>query len=101
MMLWRWALIPLPTGSGYVCSEAYLLDFLIVMRAYCVLLYLNNATSSIEHFAVPCPLSEIPLSVVYVRTSFVFDRTRTSVAVLLAGWCALALLFSKGEATAF
>lgn len=100
MVIW---LLHSPPGIGYYFPDAYLLDFFIIFRAYCVLLYLNNATFVHRTFCrAMSALSEIPLSIsFYVRTSFLFDRTRASVAALLAGWCALALLFSKGEGYSF
>lgn len=100
MFIWT---LHCPPGLMNFWANAQDLDFLIVLRFYTFLLYLNNAKFGYRTFCrAMSAIAEIPLSTSYfLRTSFMFDTVKTSLAVLVAGWCTLGLMFSKAEGIGF
>ena len=97
-----WAL-HCPPGMEGAVSWAYALNFFIVLRFYVFVLYLNNVSFAHRIFCrAMSVLSKIPLDTsYYIRTSFAFSKTKTSLAVLIVGWSTLALLYSKAEGIGF
>jgi hypothetical protein len=95
-----WALHAPPFLSS-VWEDAETLDFLVWLRLYTILLYLNHVSFGHRTFCrAISAVADIPLSTsFFLRTAFIFDTFRTSIAILFAGWMSLALLFSKCEGT--
>lgn len=96
MFVW---LLHSPPFLSYLWEDAETLDFFVWMRLYTVLLYLNHVAFGHRTFCrAISAVADIPLSTsFFLRTAFIFDTFRTSIAILFAGWMSLALLFSKCE----
>lgn len=97
-----WA-VHCPPGLEPAVSWAYALNFMIVLRFYTVILYLNNSTFTHRCFCqAMSTLAKVPLDTsFYIRTAFAYQKTKSSLCVIAFVWTTLALLFSKAEGLSF
>jgi hypothetical protein len=100
MLLWA---LHCPPGIEALVPWAYALNFIIVLRFYVFVLYLNNSTFAHRIFCrAMSTLAKLPLDTsFYIRTSFAYQKTRSSVTIITFVWTTLALLFSKAENITF
>lgn len=84
-------------------SPIDMLGFVVFLRMYSLVMYVNNATLVYRTFCrAMSVMVGVPLSnSFFIRTSLIYNKFKTGAVIITCTWLTLALMFSKAEDQAY